>query len=87
VITVPKIPAYLKAALVAKANDVSRKSMITTLSNVGIAERHGRWWVVSQSRLRERLPDVFDAVHERLRREQEAAGHGARRPLTAGSRR
>jgi len=75
----PNIPAYPLAATVAKANEQSRKSMITKLGAVGILERHGGRWCVSQSRLRERLPDIFDRLYEFERKRQETADNAPRR--------
>lgn len=81
----PKVPAYPLAALVAKANGESRRSMITKLAGVGILERHGGRWCVAQSRLRDRLPDLFDGLYEHLRKEQETSGSGKRRQETSGA--
>ncbi len=79
----PTIPAYPLAAVVAKANEQSRKSMITKLAAVGILERHGGRWCVAQSRLRERLPDVFDRLYEFERKRQETAPNVRTRQETA----
>jgi len=83
----PNIPAYPLAATVAKANEQERRSMIRRLAGVGILERHGGRWCVSQSRLRERLPDYFDRLYEFERKRQETARGGNARQEPAIARR
>lgn len=41
---------------------MSRRKAKSWLRRAGILELHGGRWVVSESRLRERLPDVYDRV-------------------------
>jgi hypothetical protein len=79
----PHIPAYPLAALVAKANGESRRSIITKLAGAGILERHGGRWCVGKSRLRERLTELYDGLYEHLRKEQETAARGRSRQETA----
>lgn len=44
---------------------MSRRSAKSLLRGAGVLERHsnGRWFV-GESRLRDRLPDVYDRVYE-----------------------
>lgn len=56
------IPPYLTTADVAKACGMQTHKARRMLKRAGIAERLGDAWVVSESRLRERLPDVYDRV-------------------------
>lgn len=57
------IPAYLTPAEVAKANGISTKAARRKLDRAGILERDGEHrWHVAESRLRERLPDMYERV-------------------------
>lgn len=61
------IPAYLTPALVAKANRMRTEAMRDKLSRAGILERDGEHrWHVASSRLRERLPDVYERVFSHI---------------------
>lgn len=41
---------------------MSRRKAKSWLRRAGILELHGKHWVVSEARLRDRLPDVYDRV-------------------------
>jgi hypothetical protein len=56
------IPPYLSPAQVGRACGISRRKAKTLLGGAGILERIGERWYVRESRLRERLPDVYDRV-------------------------
>lgn len=44
---------------------MSRRSAKSMLRGAGVLERHGNGrWFVGESRLRDRLPDVYDRVYE-----------------------
>ncbi len=58
-----QIPPYLKPSLVGKACGESRRKARGMLTRAGILEKIGGHWYVSESRLRERLPDVYDRVY------------------------
>jgi len=68
------VPAYLTPALVARANRMRTEAMRDKLSRAGILERDGEHrWHVASSRLRERLPDVFERVFAYIVLEQAEA--------------
>lgn len=57
-----EVPPLLTPAQVGKACRMSRRKAKSWLRRAGILELHGKHWVVSEARLRERLPDVYDRV-------------------------
>jgi hypothetical protein len=57
------IPPLIGPGLIGKACGISRRAALTLLSGAGILERNGGRWKVGESRLRERLPDVYDRVY------------------------
>lgn len=57
------MPPYLTPAQVGRACRMSRRKAKAFLRNAGILERIGDRWYVGDSRLRERLPDVYDRVY------------------------
>lgn len=61
-----EIPALLSPAQVGRANKWSRRKAKGLLRAAGILELVGGRWYVGESRLRERLPDVYDRVYERF---------------------
>jgi hypothetical protein len=57
------IPAYLTPAQIAEANEMTTEKCRRKLARAGILERDGNHrWHVAESRLRERLPDMFERV-------------------------
>ena len=61
------IPPYLTMREIAKACRLPTWKVKRRLLATGIAERHGgprSGWVVGESRLRERLPEMYDRVWE-----------------------
>ena len=58
-----KVPPYLSPGQVGRACGLSRKSALTELRGAGLLERRGNRWRVSETRLRERLPDYYDRVY------------------------
>jgi hypothetical protein len=59
-----QIPPYLTPSEVGNACQISRRKAKSLLRGAGILERIGERWYVGESRLRERLPDVYDRVYE-----------------------
>jgi hypothetical protein len=58
-----EVPPLLTPAQVGKANRMSRRKAKGLLRAAGILEKIGERWYVGESRLRERLPDVYDRVY------------------------
>lgn len=61
------IPPYLTMREVSVACRMPTRKVKRRLRAAGIAERHGgpnSGWVVGESRLRERLPEMYDRVWE-----------------------
>ena len=58
-----QIPPYLSPGVVGKACAMSRFRARSLLSGAGILEKIGGRWMVGESRLRERLPEVYDRVY------------------------
>ena len=56
------IPPYISPGQVGKACSINRWKAKRLLSRAGILERIGGQWAVGDSRLRERLPEVYDRV-------------------------
>ncbi len=62
------VPAYIEPAEIAKALRARGDEKATTegvrgrLARCGILEKHGRWYYVGRSKLRERLPEWFEDV-------------------------
>lgn len=61
-----QLPALLTPAQISKACGMSRRAAKTMLRGAGILERIGERWYVGETRLRERLPDVYDRVYEAI---------------------
>jgi len=61
--TAPSVPPYLSPGQIGRACGISRRSAMTELRGAGLLERRGPRWRVSESRLRERLPDIYDRVY------------------------
>lgn len=59
-----QLPPLLTPAEVGKACRMSRRKAKNLLRRVGILQQIGERWFVAESRLRERLPDVYDRVYE-----------------------
>jgi len=59
-----EVPPYIGTAEVGKACRMTTRRARRMLARVGVLERHGTLWVVSDSRLREVLPDVYQRVFE-----------------------
>jgi hypothetical protein len=57
-----EVPPYITPSQVGKASDMSTKRARRFLQRSGILEKIGGHWLVSESRLRERLPDMYDRV-------------------------
>ncbi len=57
------IPPYLTPGEVGKACQMSRRKAKSMLRAAGILERIGDRWYVGESRLRERLPEVYDRMY------------------------
>jgi hypothetical protein len=58
------LPPLLTPAQVGRACRMSRRKAKNLLRAVGILELIGERWFVAESRLRDRLPDVYDRVYE-----------------------
>lgn len=58
------MPPLLSPAQVGRACRMSRRKAKGLLRAAGILELVGGRWYVGESRLRERLPDVYDRVYE-----------------------
>ena len=56
------VPPLVTPSLVAAACGTSRRAARRMLHRAGILEKLGGHWVVGESRLRERLPDVYERV-------------------------
>jgi DNA-binding transcriptional regulator LsrR (DeoR family) len=56
------LPPYITQGKIAKACGMSRISVKRLLQRAAIAEKIGGRWVVGATRLRERLPEVYDLV-------------------------
>ena len=59
-----EIPPLLSPAQVGKACRMSRRKAKGLLRAVGILEQVGGRWYVGESKLRDRLPDLYDRVYE-----------------------
>lgn len=57
-----RVPPYLTPGQIAKVTGQTARGVKKMLQRIGIAEQHGTQWVVGESRLRERLPEVYDRV-------------------------
>jgi hypothetical protein len=66
----PELPPLLSPAQVGKACNMSRRAAKNMLRAAGLLELVGARWYVSASRLRERLPDVYDRVWEHFARSE-----------------
>ena len=59
------VPPLLSPAQVGRACRMSRRAAKTMLRGAGVLDRHGNGrWYAGATRLRERLPDVYDRVFE-----------------------
>ena len=59
-----EVPPLLSPAQVGQACNMSRRAAKNMLRAAGLLELVGSRWYVGESRLRERLPDVYDRVYE-----------------------
>lgn len=60
-----RVPPMLSVAQIAEATGYTTDAARGLLRRNGLLERDGpRRWAVRRSRLRERLPDVFEDVYE-----------------------
>jgi hypothetical protein len=57
-----EVPPYITPAEIGKICKMTTKAARGMLRRAGILERLGGVWVVDESRLRERLPPVYDRV-------------------------
>jgi hypothetical protein len=64
--TLRDVPPYLLPREIAKACDMTRRQAARMLQRAGIMEKIGGIYMVGQSRLHERLPEVWDRVFERV---------------------
>lgn len=62
----PELPPFLTPSQVGRACNMSRRAAKNLLRGAGILELIGSRLYVSESGLRERLPDVYDRVYEAL---------------------
>lgn len=58
------VPPYITPGQVGKACRMTRLKARRMLVRAGIAEKLGGAWVVGATRLRERLPEVYERVFE-----------------------
>lgn len=56
------MPPYIGTALVAKACGYTTKGARGFLRRAGVLDRIGSRWLVSEAKLRDRLPDVYERV-------------------------
>lgn len=56
------MPPYIRISVVAKACERPLQAQRRQLARAGILERDGHLFVVGDSRLRERLPEVYERV-------------------------
>lgn len=61
-----RLPPYIEAADVGRACELTTQGAKKLLRRAGIAEKIGHRWVVGESRLRERLPEVYERVYEHM---------------------
>lgn len=59
-----RVPFLIPPSKIAEASGMSRKALLTILRGAALLDRHGRRDLVSRSRLRERLPDLYEDVYE-----------------------
>ena len=59
----PELPIPIEAAHIAKACKMTTDRAKRLLQRAQIGELLGGRWTVGESKLRERLPDVFDRVY------------------------
>jgi hypothetical protein len=58
-----KVPPWLSTGEIARACGLDRRKVVRELRSVHLLDRPGRYYRVSSSRLRERLPDHYDRVY------------------------
>jgi len=63
---VNRLPPYIRAGIVGEACGMTTRQAKAMLQRAGIGELMGGCWVVGESRLRERLPEVYDRVFEHV---------------------
>ncbi len=61
-----EIPPYLTPSQVGNACRMTRRKAKSLLRRAGILERIGERWLVGESQLRERLPEVYDRVYAHI---------------------
>jgi hypothetical protein len=62
-VTTATVPPYLSPGQIGLACGVSRKVALAELRRASLLELRGGRWRISESRLRERLPDYHDRVY------------------------
>jgi hypothetical protein len=62
-VTEPTVPPYLSPGKIARACGVTRMVAMRELRGANLLEKRDGRWRVSESRLRERLPDYHDRVY------------------------
>jgi hypothetical protein len=62
-VTDPTVPPYLSPGKIARACGVTRMVAMRELRGASLLEKRDGRWRVSESRLRERLPDYHDRVY------------------------
>ena len=86
-----KVPPWLSTGEIARACELNRQKVVRELRSVHLLDKPGRFYRVSASRLRERLPDHYDRVyaffvleggppHRRSSKVREGQGRSPRRP-------
>lgn len=61
-----QVPPYISPGLVGKACGITRKAARSLLRRAGILERIGGRWLVGESQLRERLPEVYERLYTHI---------------------
>lgn len=80
-----QVPPYLKPSLIGRACGLSRREAKALLRKAGLLERIGTHDYVGDSKLRERLPEVYDRVYAFValgsnETQPNQTGHEATRP-------
>lgn len=60
------IPPYLTPSQIGRACRMTSRKAKSLLRRAGILERIGERWLVGESQLRERLPEVYDRVYSHI---------------------
>jgi hypothetical protein len=80
-----QIPPYLTPRQIGEACGMKARTMRSLLRRAGILERIGGRWVVGESQLRERLPEVYERVYAHLVLGPEGTESDTERPETTPS--